>query len=132
MILLDTHVLVWLDQGADFLGRRARGLIERSLRDEQLGVAAISFWEVAMLIHKNRLAFSGDLGEWRVNLLGSGFLEFPVSGEIAIQARELKDFDGDPADRLVAATAISLDARLITADERLLDFRRVKTVNARI
>ncbi len=132
MILLDTHVLVWLDQGSDLLGARARGRIEKALHDEELGVASISFLEVATLISAERLSFTGNLNEWRVSLLNSGFSEYPINGDVVIQAGQLKDFPGDPADRLITATAISADARLVTADQRLLDFPRLRTINARL
>ena len=129
MILLDTHVLVWLDQGSDLLGGKARRVIEQSHQKEEVAIAAISFWEIGMLIEKGRLAFKGSLTEWRVSLLMSGFVELPADGNVALAAASLKSFLGDPVDRMISATALNQDARLVTADDRLLGHRGLKTIN---
>lgn len=129
MLILDTHVLVWMDQGSDLLGRRARRLIEEAYRDETLCVAAVTFWEVGMLIKNERLTFDGSLAEWRVALLNSGISELPADGSISLAAAEIQGFSGDAVDRLISATAMIHEARLVTADERMLSHRTVKTVN---
>ena len=129
MILLDTHILVWLDQGSDLLGRRARKTIEDAYHQEEVAIATVSFWEIGMLIEQKRLEFEGKLTEWRVSLLNSGFIELPADGSVALTAAGLKDFPGDPADRMISATAIAEQARLVTADDRLLGHRGVRTIN---
>lgn len=121
-VVLDTHVLVWLDEGSPRLGSRSRAAIERAFRAEELAVSAISFWEVAMLQRKGRLELEGESGEWRAELLRMGLIEIPVSGRIGIHAANLERFHGDPADRLIVATAQSAGAPLFTADERILDW----------
>lgn len=129
MLLLDTHVLVWLDQGSDFLGNRARRLIEEAYHQEEVGVATVSFWEIGMLMEQERLEFDGQLPEWRVALLNSGFQEIPADGSIALVAAGLRNFAGDPVDRLIAATTLAEEARLVTADDRLLGHRSIRTIN---
>lgn len=129
MILLDTHVLVWLDQGSELLGKKARRMIERSHQKEEVAIAAVSFWEIGMLVENGRLQFSGSLAEWRVSLLNSGFVELPADGKVALAAASLKEFSGDPVDRLISATALNQKARLVTADDRLLGHRSLKTIN---
>jgi PIN domain nuclease of toxin-antitoxin system len=129
MILLDTHVLVWLDQGSELLGKRARRMIEQSHQKEEVAIASVSFWEIGMLIEKGRLAFEGSLTQWRVSLLTSGFVELPADGNIALAAASLKEFSGDPVDRMISATALNQEARLVTADDRLLGRRGLKTIN---
>ena len=129
MLILDTHILVWMDQGSDFLGRRARRLIEAAYRDETLGVAAVTFWELGMLLNLGRVVFAGSLSEWRVTLLNTGVREISADGGVSLAAAGLKDFKGDPVDRLIAATAIAEEGRLVTADPRMLSHRAVKTVN---
>ncbi len=129
MILLDTHVLVWLDQGSDLLGKKARRVIEQSHQKEEVGIASVSFWEIGMLIEKGRLAFEGSLAEWRVSLLKSGFVELTADGNVALEAASLKDFPGDPVDRMISAIALNQEARLVTADDRLLGHRGLKTIN---
>jgi PIN domain nuclease of toxin-antitoxin system len=56
-------------------------------------------------------------------MLSEGATELPLTGEIAILAGELEGLHGDPADRFIAATAIAHDATLMTADNRLLQWR---------
>ena len=129
MILLDTHVLVWLDQGSDLLGKRARRTIEQSHQQEEVAIASVTFWEIGMLIEKGRLVFEGSLTEWRVSLLNSGFAELSTDGKVALAAASLKEFLGDPVDRLISATALNHGARLVTADDRLLGHRGLKTIN---
>lgn len=129
MILLDTHVLIWLDQGAALLGEHARGLIESAYKAEELAIASISFWEVGRLVESKRLAFDGALEPWRVGLMNTGFKEFSLDGRIALKASELTAFDGDPADRIIAATAMTLDAQLVTADPKLLGQSGLRTID---
>lgn len=76
-----------------------------------------------MLIAKRRLRLADSAGEMRRQILAAGASELPLTGEIAILAAELDGLHSDPADRFIAATAIAHDATLITADERLLNWR---------
>lgn len=85
-------------------------------------MSAISFWEVAMLVTKQRLRLSMPVHLWRDDLLTAGLGEIPVTGEIGVLAAELADFHGDPADRLIVATAISKNQTLVTADHQILDW----------
>jgi PIN domain nuclease of toxin-antitoxin system len=120
MLLLDTHVLVWLDEGNPRLGKAALQTIDESLTSGQLGVATISFWEVAMLIDKQRLAMQTELANWRFELLQAGLLEIPLRGTTATHAGQLPLFHGDPADRIIVATAIENGATLMTAEKNPL------------
>jgi len=101
MLLLDTHVLVWLDEGSSRLGPEALQAINRAPAAGQLGVASISFWEIAMLVRKSRLDIRIELYVWRLELLQSGLLEIPLQGSTAIRAGQLQEFHGDPADRMI-------------------------------
>lgn len=120
MLLLDTHVLVWLDEGSQRLGVKALGFINFALAEGQLGVASISFWEIAMLLDKQRLALHIELDVWRSELLQSGLQEIPLQGSTALRAGQLQDFHGDPADRMIVATALENSATLMTADRKIL------------
>ena len=65
VILVDTHVPVWLDQGLAALGDSACSLIDKELRAEGLFVSAISFWEIAMLVSKARLVMRPSVLSWQ-------------------------------------------------------------------
>ncbi len=122
LILLDTHVLVWLDQDDPTLGPAAREHADQALRATELTVSAISFWEIAMLEAKRRMVMKMPLARWRRDLLDSGLAEIPLDGQIGVAAAELSDFHSDPADRIIVATAILNGAVLLTADQRMLDW----------
>ena len=119
MILLDTHVIIWFRSGDRRLGPHARREIDGALQGGGAAVSAISFWEVGMRVQKGRLNLSLDLDVWRRRQLEQGLVEIPVDGEIAARAGLLPDVRGDPADRLIVATALE-GHRLVTADRQLL------------
>lgn len=122
MLVLDTHVLVWLDEGNPRLGATALTAINEALAAGQLAVATISFWEIAMLLEKRRLIIQTGLEPWRSDLLQSGLQELPLRSETAIRAAQLQSFHGDPADRMIVATALENGATLITADAKILSW----------
>ena len=120
MTLLDTHVLLWLRSGSQRVGTRTRWEVNRALQANEGAVSAISFWEVGLLREKRRIELDFEIDEWRRLLLREGLVEIPVDGQIAARAASLSGFHRDPADRLIAATAIVGRHRLVTADERIL------------
>jgi PIN domain nuclease of toxin-antitoxin system len=122
VILLDTHVLVWLTQGSSEMGRSAQDTATRALADEQLAVSGITFWEIAMLHRKQRLRIMQPLGAFRRDVLNLGVVEVPVTGEIGTEAAMLDEMHSDPADRLIVATASLTRSTLLTADQRILDW----------
>lgn len=132
MIVIDTHVLVWLDEGNSKLGTTALAHIDHALGQNKLAVSAISFWEVAMLTDKGRLDILMDLYSWRLNLLKNGIVELPVDGEIGLKSAVLPKFHGDPADRIIVASSILNNGKLITADRKILAWSDVVTIDARL
>lgn len=122
MLFLDTHVLVWLDEGSPRLGTKALQAINGALAAGQLGVASISFWEIAMLVRKRRLDIRIEFDVWRFELLQNGLLEIPLQGSTALRAGQLQNFHGDPADRMIVATVLEHSATLVTADQKVLDW----------
>ena len=119
VILLDTHVMLWLRAGNERLGAHARDAIDEAWQSGEVCVSAITFWEVALLFEKGRIRSPENVGLWRQEQLAQGMVEIPVSGAIGIRAVLLEDLPRDPADRLIVATALE-GHRLITADERIL------------
>ncbi len=74
-----------------------------------------------MRVHKGRVDLGLDLDAWRRDLLDKGVIEIMVDGGIAARAGLLPDVHGDPADRIIIATALE-GHRLMTADQRILDW----------
>ena len=130
MIVLDTHVLVWWVSGSGRLSVRAKRAINRSLRRTPAIVSTISVLEVATAVRRGRLEFRSPLDQWLADLRTLPELQFqPVSVEIAALAGSFDEAKpGDPADRIIVATALTLRAKLVTADERLRASPRVSTV----
>lgn len=120
MIVLDTHALLWLDTDSEQLGPQARAAIVAAFQQRALGVSAITFWECTMLAQRGRITLPDPVAIWRRSLLARGLREWPVDGDFAIAAAELPIEHRDPADRMIAATALTLGAALATADARLL------------
>ena len=118
-MLLDTHVLLWFRTGSQRLGQRAREAVERAWATDDVAVSAISFWELAMLVEKGRISLPDDTRTWRRLNLRQGLTEIPVDGEIGARGAALSGLPGDPADRIIVATALE-GHRLVTADRRIL------------
>ena len=124
MILPDTHAFLWFFTGNRRLGRFVQGVLRRAIANEDAAFSAISLWEIGMLQQKNRLNVVPNLTarQWRERLLAEGLREIPVDSIIAVRAGELPDMHGDPADRIIVATAIDGGHRLITSDRTILEW----------
>jgi PIN domain nuclease of toxin-antitoxin system len=123
---LDTHALVWLMEGAPLLSRAARKHAEDAANDGLLRVAAISLWEIATLESKGRISFDRDCQTWINEMLASPGLHLvPLTPEIAVQSTRLPGaVHGDPADRILIATARVINATLLTADTKIRVYAR--------
>jgi len=124
MMLLDTHVLIWLAEGMDVLPLPSRELIDEAAGATGLAISSISFWEIAMLDSRGRISLSQPIAEWHRRVLSApGVTEVPVTGEVGIEAVLLPGrLHGDPADRMLLATARLNGWRLATRDRRLLKY----------
>lgn len=111
--VFDTHVWVWAAAG----DARAEKIREFS---GSAVISAISQWEVAMLAMKGRLELLPDAESWFSINLESPVVLAPLTAEISMASCRLEDFHGDPADRIIVATAITLGLPLITADEKII------------
>lgn len=116
-VVLDTHALLWWQAGSRKLSHRAGLTIEAANR---LLVSPISCWEVAMLVAKGRVRLDRPTATWvRDLLVQERVCAAELTPAIATAAGELADFHGDPADRILYATARSLQAELLSKDELL-------------
>ncbi len=123
-VLVDTHVLVWLAQGNEKLGTSSRARLEAAAAKGGIAVSAISFWEVAMLAQRGRISLNVPVEAWRAQVLAAGPIrEIPVDGPIAIESVRLPgSIHGDPADRILVATARLGGCRLATRDAKLIAY----------
>lgn len=124
-VLLDTHVWLWF-AGGERLAAAARRRIERAAGEDGLMLSPISLWEVGMLAAKGRIAVQPDCMTWVTTALAkTGVRLLPLSARIAVESSLLPDgFHGDPADRIIVASAIASSVTLITRDAQILAFAR--------
>jgi PIN domain nuclease of toxin-antitoxin system len=127
LIVLDTHAWIWWAAEPGKLSAKARAAIEAS---DTLGVCAVSCWEVAMLVAKGRLELDREVLVWLRQALALERLELcALTPQIAVGASRLPEtFPGDPADRMIAATAASRRAGLVSKDARLRNLPDVRTI----
>jgi PIN domain nuclease of toxin-antitoxin system len=115
--VLDTRAWVWMCAGAPEASKAA------NFRGRCI-VSAISVWELAMLVQKGRLDLAPDIDTWiSANLKRPVELE-PLSPAICIASSCLSEFHGDPADRLIVATALTLGLPLMTADKKIIEWNK--------
>jgi PIN domain nuclease of toxin-antitoxin system len=126
-VVLDTHAWLWLRSDPDRLSPTARQAIEDA---DRLGICAISCWEVATLARRGRIALDRDVEAWIGQALAGQRVEsVPLTAEIATTAGLLDErFPGDPADRIIYATARASSAPLITRDRALRSFDPQRTI----
>lgn len=131
MIVLDTHALIWWVNDDACLSQPARKKIEGSLASgERILVSAISAWEIAMLVQRDRIALAMDLDEW-LRLVQSleGVTMVPLTPQVAVQSATLPgEFHKDPADRMIVALAREQGATVVTADEKIQRYPHVRCV----
>lgn len=130
MIVLDTHAWLWWISNPELLGAAASQVIDEAARKKALYISSISTWEVAMLVSKGRLRLSMDVRDWVIRSEALPFLTFvPVDNAIAVQSTRLPGaLHGDPADRIIIATAQSLGAELVTKDDKIRAYPYLKTI----
>jgi PIN domain nuclease of toxin-antitoxin system len=128
--VLDTHALIWWVAEPGKLSTRARRAAKAGAAAKDLAASAISIFEISTLIRRGRLELGVQADQWFRAMLSLPELGIePVSGEIAqIAGAFSKDFPEDPADRIIAATAQVLRAKLITADDRLRSITSIDTI----
>ena len=127
MVVLDTHVLIYDALEPKRLSARAR----RALEGEHGPLAAsdISLWEIAMLIAKGRVDPATDAGQFIQDVIDARVLRvIPISAQIAALAQSDAFRHGDPADRIIAATALAQRAALVTADRQLARTRNLRVI----
>ncbi|SRR5579871_1506727 len=129
MILLDTHVVLWLALEPARISRKARtAMAETRQRGEALAISDITLLEIATLEKKGRLDLQTSL-ETFLSEIEMRFTVLPITGRACVQAMGLPaSYPKDPADRVIAATALVEGTPLITADSDIQRSKIVRTV----
>lgn len=129
MILLDTHVVIWLASGDARLSRPAQAAIDEARQGVRgLAVSDFTLFELSLLFRKKRfdLAVSAEAFLLEIE---RRFVVLPITAPIALQASELPaSYPKDPADRIIGATALVEDIPLLTADAGIRVSRAVPTI----
>ena len=129
MILVDTHVVVWLAFSQDQISRKARAAIDNARRSgDGLAVSDVTLLELAALASKGRIQLDISLESF-LQEVEARFVVLPISGRACARAMGLPTaYPKDPADRIIGATALVEGLTLITADREILRSKVVHTI----
>ena len=130
MIVLDTHAwLCWISN-PEKLGPAAASAIEQAMEENGIFLSSISTWELALLVAKGRLTLSIDVRDWVRKTESLPFVRFlPVDNTIALRSVDLPGaFHADPADRIIAATALTTGLPLVSRDEKMRACSFIRTI----
>ena len=128
MILLDTHVLIWLAGEPSKLSKKASEAIRRASAETGIAISAITLWELAWLATRDRLNITGTVEAFVEQIVSRTAIR-PISAKIAVLANQLPtNYPADPCDRLIGATALTEGIALITKDTGIRACRQIKTI----
>jgi PIN domain nuclease of toxin-antitoxin system len=133
LLLLDTHCWLWAQLGLiQKLSKAALDAIRGAESKGNLRISVISIWELAMLEKRGRVALPMNVRTWVDEALSKPGIDVaPLTPEMMIESVHLPgDFHGDPADRMLVATARVLGATLLTKDDQLIRYSRQRLVRA--
>jgi PIN domain nuclease of toxin-antitoxin system len=130
VILLDTHVLVWLVSDSSRLSRDAARELRKAEQNGELAIASITLWELALLYYQGRLRTSGSIESAIRTILEKSRVQIiEVTPEIAALTTTFPEHcPKDPGDRLIGATARAYGLTLITQDERILNSPLIRSL----
>lgn len=130
-LLLDTHVWVWVVEGKPVFQEKFLKSLQYQQDHDGLLISPISIWEIGTLVEKKRLKLGMDRLDWIETVLQKeGVNLAPLNPRVAIQSTRLPDgVHGDPADRILIATAREYQATLVTCDGKILEFGKGKYIN---
>lgn len=132
MIVLDTHALIWWVNDDSQLSLNARTAIEHEQQHEDgiILISAMSAWEIALLVGRDRLTLGMNLDDWLETVSEIEGVRFvPVDEAVGVESTRLPgDFHKDTADRMITALARHFNVPLVTADERIRAYKHVRSV----
>ncbi len=119
-IICDTHVLLFWADAKDRLSNNINRILETGIEDRTIACCTISLWEIAMLCARGRLQPKAPPAQYMHDIIKAMYLKvLPITPEIAVISQSELFSHKDPADRIIAATAIYYKIPLITADKKL-------------
>lgn len=129
MILLDTHVVLWLAFDQDQISSKARTAINNARQNaDGLAICDITLLELAMLARKGRIHLDITVESFLAEV-ESRFVVLPITGRACARALALPaSYPRDPADRIIGATALVQGLSLLTADQEIRRFRMLSTI----
>jgi PIN domain nuclease of toxin-antitoxin system len=128
VILLDTHVLVWMSLDPGRLSRQASAAIQAARGSGGIYISDITLWEIALLARRGRLEITGTVDSF-VHEISVPVVVKPVTAAIASMAVQFpEEYPKDPADRLIGATSRIEMLPLVTADEHLRHSSQLDTI----
>ena len=120
MILLDTHILIWLLIAPENLAPKAKKVILAARKSGSLALSAISLWEMAWLAQNKRIELDVSVDSF-VKKCASYVQVLPITPEIAVRSVQFpKSYPNDPQDRIIGATALVEGIRLLTHDKLIV------------
>ena len=127
MVLLDTHV--WIYYYTNQLNQLSKTALSVLDQDSELLISPISGWELAQLVKKKRLGLNTEVMHWiYLTQKDTRLSVLDLSLEILVESVLLKELHKDPADRILASTSIIHNIPLVTADKKLQQFSKLKTI----
>jgi len=129
VILVDTHVVVWLAFDQDQISRKARTAIDDARRNaDGLAISDITLMELATLASKGRVRLDISLESF-LQEVETRFVVLPITGRACARAIGLPaSYPRDPADRIIGATALVEGLSLLTADRDIRRSRALRTI----
>lgn len=129
MILLDTHVVIWLAFDQEQISRKARNAIDDARKNaDGLAISDITLLELATLASKGRIRLNISIESF-LEEVEARFIVLPISGRACARITGLPaSYPKDPADRIIGATALVEGLYLLTADREIRRSRTVQTI----
>ncbi len=128
MILVDTHIVVWLALDPTRLSRKATAAIIEARSSGGVAIAGVTLWELAMLAIRERIQLTASLESF-LREVEERFVVLPLTGEIARRSVQFTErYPLDPMDRIIGATALIEGIPLVTKDEKIRASKEVSFV----
>ena len=129
MILVDTHVVLWLAMDPARISKKARAAIEEARQSAQaLAISDITLLEIATLESKSRIKLNASL-ETFLTEVEARFVVLPITGRVCVQAMALPAaYPKDPADRIIGATALAEAIPVVSADADIQRSKALRTI----